>query len=158
MSRDRLIYEVSKYFDIRELVGEKTYSRHGNRSWKFLDPYLLSCILVVREGIGKPMTANTWHKGGRFSQRGLRTGVQQIVKSYFKRGQLYLSAHLFGRALDFTVQGMTATEVRQWCVDNSMLFPCKIRLEKTYKGKEISWVHLDTFWEEQNPQVYLFAA
>lgn len=158
MDRELLINRVNQYFDIRELVGKWTYRTHGNRSWKFLDDDLLEAILIVREGIGKPMYANDWHRGGRFSQRGLRTIMQQIVKNFFYRGRLYLSAHLFGKALDFTVEGMTATQVRQWCVDNSMLFPRKIRLEKTHRGREITWVHLDTFWEKKNPHVYLFAA
>ena len=104
------------------------------------------------------MTVNNWYWGGKFSQRGLRTILQQLVKNAFYKGRLYMSAHLFGKAIDFTIKGMTATEVRQWIVGNQHLFPCKIRLEATYKGKEITWVHLDTLWEEQNPKVYLFAA
>ena len=74
----------------------------------------------------------------------------------FFKNKLYLSAHLFGKGVDFDVQGMTAVEVRKWMVENAHLFPVKIRLENLLKGKPISWVHMDTFYEQKNPKVYLF--
>ena len=101
----------------------------------FLTQTRFHCLLIIREGIGKPMTVNNWHRGGKYQQRGLRTIVQQLVKDMFRRGILYLSAHLFGKAFDFTVQGMTANEVRNWIVQNAHLFPCKIRLERKLRGQ-----------------------
>ncbi len=154
--RERIINEIKEFFVIEELVGEATFKKHGERAWKFLDDDLLECILVVRVNLGKPMTINNWKWGGKFSQRGLRTIVQQLVKNMFFKNKLYLSAHLFGKAVDFDVQGMTAVEVRKWMVKNAHLFPVKIRLENLLKGKPISWVHMDTFYEQKNPKVYLF--
>lgn len=156
MERIELLNRVKKYFKIYELVGKWTYRIHRERAWKFLDDDLLRCILIIREGIGKPMLVNNWYNGGRFSQRGLRTILQQIVKNFFYQGKLYLSAHLLGKAIDFNIQGMTASEIRKWIIDNQHLFPCKIRLEYKMKGREITWVHIDTFWEEKNPKVHLF--
>ena len=155
-TRTQLLKEIKNYFAIHELVGKWTYKIHGERAWKFLDDDALECLLIIRKTLGKPMTVNNWYWGGKFSQRGLRTNLQQLVKNAFYKGKLYLSAHLFGKAFDFDVEGMTAIEVRKWIVQNADLFPCKIRLENNLNGNPINWVHLDTFHEEQNPKVYLF--
>ena len=78
----------------------------------------------------------------------------QIFKGYFQRKRLYLSGHVMGKALDFNVKGFTAEEVRAWIIKNRDLFPFKIRLEHTLKGKVINWVHLDVFQNEKNPKIY----
>jgi len=156
MTRYQIINRLKNYFDIRELVGPKTYKRHGDSSWKFFRTEALHSLLIVREGIGKPMIVNNWHKGGKFTQRGLRTNLQGIFKGFFRRGILYLSAHVLGCGFDFDVVGMTANQVRKWIHRNKNLFPFKIRLERRFKGRFIAWVHLDTYDEPQNPKVYLF--
>lgn len=156
MIREEILTEIKRYFSIHELVGKRTYKKHGERAWKFFDDDLLLTLLIIRKHINKPITINNWFWGGKFSQRGLRTIVMQLVKNFFLKGKLYLSAHLFGKAVDFDVEGMTANEVRQWIIDNQHLLPVKVRLERKLRGKYINWVHLDTFWEEHNPKVYLF--
>jgi len=140
--------QIKKYFKIQELVGKRTFSKHGERAWRFLDYRLLYALLIIREGIDRPMTVNS----GKRQQRGLRTIVQQMIKNYFYKDKLYLSAHLFGKAADFDVKGMSAKEVRMWILKNDELFPFKIRLEN-----KVSWLHIDVLWEEHNPKVYLFA-
>ena len=156
MERDQIISRLKKYFDIRELVGPRTFKKHGHRSWKFFRTDALHALLIVREGIGKPITLNNWHRGGRFTQRGLRTNIQGIFKGFFRRGVLYLSAHVLGCGFDFDVRGMSANQVRQWIVENKHRFPFKIRLERKLRGKFISWTHLDTYHEPHNDDVYLF--
>lgn len=138
---------IKEYFDVQELVGLRTYKRFGVRSWRFLDYRLLYALLIIREGLNKPITVN--HNGAQ--QRGLRTIVQQMIKNYFYKNRLYLSAHLFGKAIDFDVKGMEAQSVRDWIVDNDEMFPFKIRLED-----KVTWVHLDVIWELKNTHVYLF--
>lgn len=138
---------IKEYFNIQELVGRRAYKRFGIRAWRFLDYRLLYALLIIREGLDKPITINH----GRAQQRGLRTIVQQMIKNYFYKDRLYLSAHLFGKAVDFDVKGMQAQSVRDWIVDNEKLFPFKIRLED-----KVTWVHLDVIWEQKNPKVYLF--
>lgn len=139
--------QIKKYFAINELVGGRTYRVHHERAWRFLDYRLLYSLLIVREGIGKPITVNN----GRLQQRGLRTIAQQLVKNKVYQNKLYVSAHLFGKAVDFDVKGMTAKQVRNWIVANKDLFPFKIRLEDN-----VSWVHMDVIWEKKNSKVYLF--
>lgn len=143
--------EIKQYFSIKELVGKRTYKKYGERAWRFLDYRLLYALLIIREGIDRSITVNNWSFGGKRQQRGLRTIVQQMIKNYFYKNKLYLSAHLFGKAVDFDVKGMTSQEVRDWIVSNERLFPFKIRLED-----KVSWVHLDVIWEEKNKKVYLF--
>lgn len=147
LSEEIVRERVSKYFGIHELVDSKTVKIHGERAWKFLDYRLLYALLIVREGLGKPITVNT----RKLQQRGLRTILQQLVKNYFYKDKLYLSAHLLGKAVDFDVEGMTAQEVRDWIISNKDLFPFKIRLEG-----EVTWVHMDVIWELKNPMVYVF--
>lgn len=144
---------IRDYFCIEEFVDNTVFDKYGNAAWKFIDQSILDCLLVIREGLGKPMTVNNWKWGGSFSQRGLRHNMSSLVKN---KTRLYLSAHIFGKAVDFDVEGMTAVEVREWIVANAHKFPCNIRLERNMKGKPISWVHLDTMSDSSAPKVYQF--
>ena len=151
--RELEIYKgILEFFKIEELVGSRTSQRYGERALRFFDMRLLHTILVVRKELKRAITINTWHKvTGGFSQRGLRENICSIVKGETLANKLYLSGHVTGKALDFDVAGMTAQEVRTWCVENADRLPYKIRLEDG-----VGWVHLDVTWEEKNPKVYLF--
>lgn len=144
---------IKDYFSAHELVPKDVYDKYGEGSWKFIDQSIIDCIMVVREGLGKPMTINNWFWGKQFSQRGLRPNTSPMVKG---KSGLYLSGHCFGKAVDFDVEGMTAVEVRAWIVANADKFPYKIRLERNMKGKPINWVHMDTMSDEGAPKVYQF--
>ncbi len=107
--------------------------------------------MIIRENLGREIYVNNWDSGGEFDERGLRSNVQEILKGKTLKGLLYLSGHILGKAVDFDVKGMKAEEVRQWIVDNAELFTFKIRLEAG-----VNWVHIDVFYEEENPKIYLF--
>tara|TARA_R110002012_G_scaffold321558_1_gene549837 strand:+ start:256 stop:732 length:477 start_codon:yes stop_codon:yes gene_type:complete len=156
MEREQIIIKLKNYFFIHELVGKTTYKIHGERAWKFFSTDSLHALLITREGIARPMTINTWMRGGKFSQRGLRSNVQDIFRQMFKSQKLYLSGHVLGEAFDFDVKGMSAESVRGWIIDHDYKYPMKIRLEHKKNGKPINWVHLDTIQEIHNPKVYLF--
>ena len=156
MNKDDIIEALKEYFVIQELVGKATYKRYGEDSWQFLNKDALYCLLIIREGINRPCTINNWHIGGKYQQRGLRTNVQQLFRGFFTRRKLYLSGHVLGCAFDLTFKGVDANEVRRWIVNNSELFPCKIRLERMLNSRFISWVHIDTKHLKRNPKVYLF--
>jgi hypothetical protein len=144
---------IKNYFCIEELVDKTVFDKYGQGAWRFIDETILETLLIIREGIHKPMTINNWKWGGKFSQRGLRHNMSSLVKN---KTRLYLSAHIFGKAFDFDVQGMSAVDVRKWIVENADLFPCKIRLERNMNGKPIKWVHVDTMSDESKPKVYQF--
>lgn len=152
--RNVIIAELKQFFSVQELVSRRVYDRYSEKAWRFLDTDLLECILIVRRSLGKPITINTWWNEGSYQQRGLRENLSQIVSNKTRAGNLYLSAHTMGKAVDFKVKGYTAEEVRNRIKE--MTFPCKIRLEHHKDGEPISWVHLDVIDEPQNPDIYFF--
>lgn len=156
MSRQEIIFELQRYFQIYELVGKWTYRVHKERAWKFFSTDALLMLLIIRKNIGRKITINTWFWGGGFSQRGLRTNVQNLFRQFFLLGKLYLSGHVLGEAFDFDVEGMSSSEVRSWIKANQILFPFKVRLECNKKGKPINWVHADVIQENHNPKIYEF--
>ena len=150
MNNAEVLRRIKLYFKIEELVPNAVIKKYGDSTcWQFLDIDALHSLLVVREGIGRGITVNT--TGAQ--QKGLRHNRSAMV---IKKISIYLSAHMMGKAFDFKVSGMKSEDVRNWIVKNANLFRCKIRLEHKLNGKVISWVHLDTFYLESNPKVYLF--
>lgn len=137
MNRDDIIKELGKYFDIVELVCPHTYNKWKDRSWQFLDTEYLHDLLVVRRDIiQQPMYCNNWDKQGQFSQRGLRCNMCQIVKG---KKDVYLSAHVLGKAGDFDVKGMTAERAREMIMAARDVLPHPFRLEGN-----VGWLHFDT--------------
>jgi len=156
MTDEKIYKDIKKYFKIQEFVSPKVYNKYGQSAWKFIDPRLLHTMLIIRMLIDKPITINNWHTGGSLKQRGLRSNLGYIFMKYFKRGKLYLSGHVLGKAVDFDVKGMSAESVRKWLKGIEKELPYKIRLEHKMKGKLISWVHLDMIWEAKNKKIYFF--
>ncbi len=144
---------IKDYFIIQELVDPIVYDKYGEMAWKFIDDKILDCLLVVRKELNAPISVNNWFYSGNFTQRGLRHNMSPLVAS---KDRLYLSAHIFGKAVDFDVSGMTAIEVREWIVNNPNKLPHKVRLERNLNGKPISWVHLDVMSDDSKPKVYQF--
>lgn len=133
MSREQIIRELSRFFQVPELVCEHTHSEWGERSWQFLDTAFLHNLLVIRRDILQvPMTCNY----DNATQRGLRCNCCELVKS---KTSVYLSSHILGQAGDFTVQGMTAQEARDLIRNNAHLLPYPLRMEAG-----VSWLHIDT--------------
>ena len=158
MSRSDVIKELKNYFQIYELVGPDVYRKHGENAWFVFRTETLHCLLIMRKGINKSFTVNTWFWDGIYDERGYRSNIQPIVEEKTLDGILYVSGHPLGCAFDFKVKDMSSDLVREWIVKNAASFPCKIRLENINisKGRSISWVHFDTKYYEQNPKVYLF--
>ena len=119
-----------KYFVIQELVDRHTYELFGEKSWWFFDEKLLTMIDRLREDLQTPIIVNNWMWGGNSQWRGLRTYRCGIGADY--------SAHRFGKAVDMTVRGYTADEVRKYLFANINRYP-------ELKGIEmdVSWVHVD---------------
>ena len=153
MTREEILKEIKRYFDIEELVCDHVLAAFGERAWRILDTDYLHVILIIRRDILKrPMYCNskTAH------QRGYRCNLCQLVKS---KKTVYVTPHGLGKAGDYTVVGMTAQQARDLIKQNAHLLPCKVRLERwDSTGAEISWLHIDTIDEPQNPKVYEFKA
>jgi hypothetical protein len=144
--------QAPKYFKIYELVCPHVFAKYAERAWQFFDPRFLITIDVLREKFGVPMMANNWHDNGQFTQRGLRCTQCEMIRNAVEKNELYLSAHLMGRAGDFDVSGMTAGEAREWIVKNANLLPYHVRLEDA-----VSWLHIDTV-DYSDDKVYIFRA
>lgn len=133
-SRKDIINQLKIYFDIDELVCRHTYEKYGNNSWQYLDTNFLHALLIIRRDIlNKPMYCNNYSAGT--IQRGLRCNMCELVKS---KSSIYLSAHIQGKAGDFTVSGMTAEAARKKIIEFKHLLPCPIRMEDG-----VSWLHFD---------------
>ena len=148
MTRDELIRQVRRYFQVSELVCEHVHSKWGERSWQFLDTDFLHCLLVIRRDIIQmPMICN--NKGA--TQRGLRCNRCELVKG---KRTAYLSSHLLGKAGDFTIPGLTAQEARSRIRNQANLLPCAIRMEGG-----VDWLHFDVLPQYGISQkVYEFTA
>lgn len=146
MNRNDIIRELSQFFSIKELVCDHTFARWGDKSWQFLDTDYLHALLIIRRDILKvPMTCN--YAG--YTQRGLRCNMCEMVKAKTKN---YLSAHVLGKAGDFTCKSMTAAQARRVILSHCDLLPCNIRMEDG-----VTWLHFDVLPQYGiEDKVYLF--
>lgn len=154
MTRDEVLTGIKQFFSIDELVCDHTLKKFGEKAWQFLDTDYLHALLVIRRDIIKlPM----WCNDRTSHQRGLRCNRCPLVKN---KADAYISAHVLGKAGDFTITGLTAVEARKRIKANAGLLPCKVRLEKwDAYGNVISWVHIDVIDAgPQQPKVYEFKA
>ena len=132
ITREQILDEIKKYFDISELVCDHTYAKWKEKAWQFLDTDFLHALLIIRRDIIKlPMFCNS----NSAKQRGLRCNRCQMVR---EKKEVYLSSHLFGKAGDFTIPGMKADVARKKIKENAALLPCNIRIEAG-----VSWLHFD---------------
>ncbi len=139
----------TKYFALHELVCDHIYEKYGETAWQFIDPRLKITIDWIREKLDKPITINNYGFGGLDTQSGVRCNMCNLVKSKTDKGQVYMSAHCTSNAVDFSVEGMTAEEVRNWLVRNQEDLSYPIRLESG-----VDWVHLDC--RDTGQKIYLF--
>lgn len=138
-----------QYFHLSELVCKHVYDKFGEKAWLFLDEKAIISLDTIRRMLGKVITVNNWYDGGEYDERGLRCIQCSIVKQKCISNEVYLSAHILGRAFDFDVEDMTAGEVRVWIAKNKDKLPYNIRLEN-----HIDWVHLDSY--DMGVKVYIF--
>lgn len=139
MSRNELITKLKNNFNIKELVCKDCYNKFGENAWQFLSTELLSTLYTLRYVIfNKPITINTWHKGGSFTQRGLRCNMCQLVNN---KTSVYISAHLLGKAIDFSVQDYDTEGVYKAIRENIDKFEYPIRMEIT----DGNWNHIDCY-------------
>ena len=137
------------HFQLHELVCKHIYEKYGEQAWQFLDPRLIETIDWIRDTFNKPIEINNYEWNGDDKQSGLRCNLCHLVKSKTDKGIVYMSAHNEGQAVDFSVNGMSAGEVRRWLKQHEDHLPYPIRLEDG-----VSWVHLDC--RNTGQKVYIF--
>jgi uncharacterized protein YcbK (DUF882 family) len=122
---------VPIYFKSFELVPADIFSLYGDNSFYFMDTRILWTIDQLRKYYNKIITVNNWKSGGSFSQRGYRNDPNTGAK---------FSAHRFGRACDFDIQGTTSEEFR------NMVRAGKLKEQLKYITRieeGVNWVHID---------------
>lgn len=140
-----LIEELKKYFNIKELVCNHIYAKHGERAWVFLDTTALHLLLILRRDILKiPLVCNT----KTLTQRGMRCNRCEIVQG---KSEAYLSAHVTGKGFDLSSPAMSAEEMRLKIAENVELLPCKVRIEQ-----DVTWLHIDCYDEMQVSKIRYF--
>lgn len=157
--RKDLIENLKQFFDIRELVCNHTYERFKDLSWQFLDTEILQLLFVLRTNILKcPLVINNYHKGGSYTQRGLRCNICEIPRSNTLSKKLYLSAHCNGAAFDITplfdgIEGNyeRAERARNLIEKNKDALPFPCRLEGN-----VSWLHIDCYDPMNGRKVTIF--
>ncbi len=137
-----------RHFNIYELTCKHVYDKFGDTAFQIFDEKLLRTLDLLRDHLGS-ITVNTWHEGGQYSQRGFRCLKCSIVQDNIMSSTDYVSAHMTGQAADFDVRGLKSEIVRQWIIDNQILLPYPVRLER-----DVDWVHCDT--RDTGQKVYLF--
>lgn len=138
ITRDEIIEELSRYFDLSELVCPDVLKQYGERAWQFFDTALLHTLLVVRRDILKvPLYAND---GVSYTQRGLRCNLCESNMSKTDSRNLYMSAHSLGKAVDLVSPKMTAQQMRDIIAEKADLLPFYVRIER-----DVSWLHIDVY-------------
>lgn len=143
----RVFTDIKEYFDIRELVCDHVYEIHGEAAWRLFDMRLLEVLLWLRVKLNRRITINSRSRG--FTQRGIRCNLCSLVRDKSAKEILYVSPHILAAGVDFDVDGMLASEVRQWIELNKQGLPHPVRLEK-----DVSWVHMDVLVISDNRVTY----
>lgn len=123
--------------DLRDYVPPDVYKTFGDRSRIFLDPRIYDVHRVINERFHTPSFVNNYHKGGKLSQRGFRLPTTTTGAP--------LSQHRFGRAIDFTVPGISAQEVYDDIMESpQFLIDVGVTtIENISFTKKGNWIHLD---------------
>jgi hypothetical protein len=154
MERSAILSEIKQYFDIEELVCNHVLERWGEDAWQFLDTGFLANLLVIRRDvIQRPMYCNN-HKRG-LHQRGLRCNLCEMVK---EKDRPYLSAHILGKAGDFSVEGIGSASAMGRMRSRIKLLaqaalPVPLRMEA-----DVSWLHIDVMPTPSGQKIYEFKA
>ena len=120
-----------KYFTPAELVSKKVFLKFGVDSLELFDNRILTTLDAIREYYNMPVIVNTWPWGGRLQYRGYRAIDEDIGADR--------SMHHFGKATDFSVNGLDAETILYNLRDNSAVFNYITRM---YKVTD-STVHID---------------
>lgn len=91
----------------------------------------------IRNYLKKPMNIHCWY---RSVEHNVRAYVQSGYSKSVARTKTRLSVHLYGCAIDFHVNGMSDTLVRQTLQKGIIEGAFKVRIEANTNG----WVHVDT--------------
>lgn len=124
--------KVSNYFTVKECIWFPRWSRLATEEDGLTEEIKENIIKtakkmdIVREWIGKPIRVHVWYRSLEYNM--LIGGAKKSV-------------HMEGKAVDFSVPGMTCDEFRKKMIDENKLEEWEMRCEDLFGS---NWVHLDT--------------
>jgi len=97
--------KVSNNFVIQEFIPPQIYSMFGGgeRCLWYIDRRIILATQLLRDILGSPLTANNWHTGGPYSERGYRIPNTKTGAKF--------SQHKFGRAVDLSSDKYTPAQM-----------------------------------------------
>jgi hypothetical protein len=117
-------------FNPSELLPKDIADKYGELGYRYLDDRILACLSYIRKTIGKKINVN-----GAITGRTIRYPSDP---SYSKT-----SDHVFGRAIDFDVPGMSSDEVRHFIVKDIVNSTELKKLGLTgFEDDTQGWVHI----------------
>ena len=134
--------KVSKNFVIQEFVTPKMYKDLGDKAIILIDERIIQLAQYVRDRFKKSVTVNNWYYGGEYKYRGVRPYNCKVGAKY--------SQHKYGRAFDFTVEGISIKELHKDINKNQKeYFANHLRaVESIHKAD--TWMHFDVRFSNLN--------
>lgn len=131
-----------EYFGIKELVSPVVYNKWGEKAWMFFDEDVLKELDYIREQLGAPIIINNWHKNGTLKQCGLRSNMDELVKS---KKTLYLSAHTMGKGFD--LHNGYGNHRKLYDLIYDLIKKGKLKKFQRLENfnNTLTWVHVDCF-------------
>ena len=124
---------VSKNFELQELVDPVTFTLLGERSIWLIDIRIISLAQFFRDYFGTRVTINNWHTEGPYKESGTR--------SFLSKTGAVFSQHKYGRAIDMKFTALDPEAVRREVRDNWPLF--RAAGLTTIEKDTPTWVHAD---------------
>lgn len=130
------------YFGIKELVSPIVYEKWGERAWMFFDEDVLRDLDTIRETYKSEIIINNWATGGSLKQCGLRSNMDELVKS---KKTLYLSAHCLAKGFDLHCRYGHNQKLWQHCYN--LILHKKLKKFRRLENIKATtgWVHIDGF-------------
>lgn len=130
------------YFGIEELVSPIVFNKWKQQAWMFFDKEVLQELDYIRETYNSPIIINNWATNGNLKQCGLRSNMDELVKS---KKTLYLSAHCLSKGFD--LHDKYGNNKKLYNHVFNLIQNKKINKFKRIENfnNTLTWVHVDCF-------------
>lgn len=125
--------KLTNNFSMEEFIPKHIWLKYGDKGMWFVDWEMVMFAQAFREVVGKSVTINDWHTGGKFNGSGFR---DELIPEYRSHSQ-----HSFKAALDLKVSGMSGHELVQILKDHRDKWPQITTYENPDKTE--TWLHAD---------------
>ena len=139
--------KVSDNFYLDEFIDPITYDKFGANSQRYIRQEIIRIAQCLRSFTGLSCEINNWATGGAYKESGLRNFETSTGAKY--------SAHKFGGSIDIKIGKLDSYAMAQIIIDNyddifKGLGVTRIEDPKYTKGKNRSWLHIDSMWTGSN--------